>query len=71
MARPKDDPVETAKEAAVISHRVFKAKMGGESMKTASGEENAVVDKLSHDESFQSSADRDCKGDPQYWTEQD
>ena len=64
MARPEDDPVETAKGAVVIFNRVSKAKTGGESIKTLLGEENAVVDILSHDESFQSSADRDREGEP-------
>ena len=71
MARPEDDPVETAREAAVMNHRITKAKTGGENIKSASGKENAVVDILSHDESFQSSADRDREGDPQFWTERD
>ena len=63
--------METAKEAAVITDRVSQDKTGGESIKSASGKETAVVDILSHDESFHSAADRDRKGDPQYLTEQD
>ena len=71
MARPEDDPVETAKEAAVIIHRVSRDKLGGESIKTASGGENSVVDMLPHDDSCQSSADRDRKVDPQFLTQRD
>ena len=43
--------------------------MEGESIKVASGEINAVVDILSHDESFQSSANRDREVDPLYSTD--
>ena len=69
FARRIDDPEETAKEAAVSIHRVSKAIMEGESIKVASGEINAVVDILSHDESFQSSANRDREVDPLYSTD--
>ena len=63
--------METAKEVAVITHHISKAKMGGESIKTESGEAKAVVDILSYDGSFRSYADRDREGDPLYLTERD